>query len=166
MIVVSDNSVLSCLAEIGELDLLRSLYGKITVTETIRGEAMHASAPEDLRDLFSDAPDCIAVVPDEIPYLEETGALDDGEASAITLAWQHRENSLLILDERRGRKVASALGLPITGTAGLLADAAAEGLIDFEGVFLRLAQTEFRLSTEIVEALRTSLGKRRPPAAG
>jgi predicted nucleic acid-binding protein len=92
--------------------------------------------------------------------------LDSGEASAITLAWQHRDNSLLILDERRGRKVASALGLPITGTAGLLADAAAAGLIDFEDVFLRLSQTGFRLSAEIVEALRQSLVDRPPSTAG
>jgi len=160
VIVVSDNSVLSCLAEIGELDLLRRLYGKIAVTETIRSEAMHASAPEDLRGLFSTAQDWIDVIPDEIPYLEETGALDSGEASAITLAWQHRGNSLLILDERRGRKVASALGLSITGTAGLLADAAAAGLVDFEDAFLRLSQTGFRLSAEIVEALSAKQGNR------
>jgi len=165
VIVVSDNSVLSCLAEIGELDLLRRLYGKVTVTETILREAMDTGAPEDLRRFFSATPDWIAVVPDEIPYLEETGALDGGEASAITLAWRHRENCLLIMDERRGRKVASALGLPITGTAGLLADAAAAGWIDFEDAFLRLSQTGFRLSAEIVEALRAAHGNLRPPAA-
>lgn len=164
MIVVSDNSVLSCLAEMGELDLLRRLYGKITVTETIRREAMHGGAPEDLKRFFTGRPDWVSVVPDEIPYLEETGALDGGEASAITLAWRHRENCLLILDERRGRKVASALGLPITGTAGLLADAAAAGMIDFEDAFLRLSQTGFRLSAEIVESLRLSLPDRNPPA--
>jgi predicted nucleic acid-binding protein len=166
VIVVSDNSVLSCLAEIGELDLLRRLYGRITITETIRREAMHVSAPEDLRGLISAGPDWIAVVPDHFPYLEETGALDSGEASAITLAWQHRDKCLLILDERRGRKVASALGLQITGTAGLLADGAAAGLIDFEDAFLRLSQTGFRLSAEIVEALRAGHGKRQPPAGG
>ncbi|MGL5018834.1 MAG: DUF3368 domain-containing protein, partial [Luteolibacter sp.] len=139
MIVVSDNSVLSCLAEIGELDLLRRLYGKITITETIRAEASHHCAPENLRRLFLASPDWISVVPDESPFLEETGALDAGEASAITLAWQHRNSSLLILDEKRGRKVASTLGLRITGTAGLLTDAAAAGLIDFEDAFLRMS---------------------------
>lgn len=41
MIVISDNSVLSCLSEIGELDLLRRLYGRVTITETIRREAVH-----------------------------------------------------------------------------------------------------------------------------
>lgn len=166
MIVVSDNSVLSCLAEIGELDLLRRLYGKVTVTATIRREAIHASAPEGLRNLFLSLPDWISVVPDEAPYLEETGALDAGEASAITLAWQHRDRSLLILDEKRGRKVAMSLGLRITGTAGLLTDAAAAGFINFEDAFLRLSRTGFRLSPQVVETLRQSLASRTPPAVG
>ena len=163
MIVVSDNSVLSCLAEIGELDLLRRLYGKITITETIRSEAVHAGAPETLRDLLLHIPEWILVVPDEPPYLEETGALDAGEASAITLAWQYRDSCLLILDEKRGRKVASALGLRITGTAGLLTDAAAAGLIDFESAFSRMTQTGFRLNAQVVETLRQSLSNRPPP---
>ncbi|MCU0752073.1 MAG: hypothetical protein MUC40_03400 [Akkermansiaceae bacterium] len=164
MIVISDNSVLSCLAEIGELDLLRVLYGKVTITETIRREAVNPGAPEGLRTLISALPDWISVVPDEIPSLEETAALDPGEASAITLAWKHRNASLLVLDEKRGRKVAGALGLRITGTAGLLTDAAAAGLIDFEDAFLRLSQTGFRLGAQVVETLRQDLAKRLPSA--
>ena len=164
MIVVSDNSVLSCLSEIGELDLLRRLYGKVTITETIRKEAIHSNAPEALRLLLLKMPDWISVVPDASSYLEETGALDAGEASAITLAWQFRDSSLLILDEKLGRKVATALGLQITGTAGLLTDAAAAGLVDFEDVFLRLSKTAFRLSAQVVDNLHQSVSKHSPPA--
>jgi predicted nucleic acid-binding protein len=87
-----------------------------------------------------------------------------GEASAITLAWPFRDSSLLVLDEKRGRKVASALGLRITGTEGLLTDAAAAGLVDFEDVFLRLSQAAFRLSSQVVETLRQSVNKHRPSA--
>jgi predicted nucleic acid-binding protein len=94
------------------------------------------------------------ILPDAPPYLEETNALDPGEASAITLAWQNRESSLLIIAEKRGRRVSSALGLTITGTAGVLTDAAAAGLVPFEEIFQRLAQTQFRLSAAIVEQLR------------
>ena len=164
MIVISDNSVLSCLSEIGELDLLHRLYGRVTITETIRREAVHLSAPEALRLLFLKMPDWISVVPDASSYLEETGALDAGEASAITLAWQFRDSSLLILDEKRGRKVATTLGLQITGTAGLLTDAAAAGLVDFEDVFLRLSKTPFRLSAQVVETLRQSVNQPRRAA--
>lgn len=166
MIVVSDNSVLSCLAEMGELDLLRRLYGQVSITETILREAVHASAPEALRSLLMSTPDWISVVPDESPFLEETAALDSGEASAITLAWRYRDTSLLILDEKRGRKVAGALGLRITGTAGLLKDAAMEGLIDFEDAFSRLSQTGFRLSPQVVETLRKRLADGSRPPTG
>ncbi len=67
MIVISDNSVLSCLAEIGELELLRVLYGGVIITETIRREATHPGAPKELRTLISAMPDWILVIPDEIP---------------------------------------------------------------------------------------------------
>lgn len=163
MIVISDNSVLSCLAEIGELDLLRRLYGRVHLTESVHCEAIHPNAPEALRNLILGRPDWISVVTEVGANLEETGSLDPGEASSITLAWEHREASLLILDEKRGRKVASALGLRITGTAGLLTDAASAGLVDFDDVFARLLRTGFRLSSQVVETLRQSLGNRRPP---
>jgi predicted nucleic acid-binding protein len=60
--------------------------------------------------------------------------------------------------------VATALGLQITGTAGLLTDAAAAGLVDFEDVFLRLSKTAFRLSGQVLDTLRQSVSKPRPPA--
>ncbi len=131
MIIVSDNSALSSLAELGELDLLRQLYGTVVITATIREEACHASAPPSLRQFIATAPPWLVILPDVQPYLEETKALDPGEASAITLAWQSRESSLLIIDEKRGRRVSSALGLRITGAAGVLTDAAAVGLVQF-----------------------------------
>lgn len=154
MIIVSDNSALSCLAELGELNLRRQLYGTVTITASVHHEARHPRAPEALRQFFEHPPAWMVVLPDVLPFLEETRALDPGEASAITLAWQHRDSSLLIMDENRGRKVSQALGLPITGAAGLLCDAAHAGLIDFEDVFRRLTQTRFRLSPAIVEILR------------
>lgn len=160
MIVVSDSSVLSGLAAIGELDLLPKLFGNITVTATICREAGHLNAPQELQQLFSSPPSWLEVVPDPVSYLEETAMLDPGEASAITLVWQNRPTSLLILDEKRGRKVASALGLKITGTAGLLMEAAANDLIDFEDALLRLSQVGFRLSSNVSAALRQNLAKR------
>jgi len=45
----------------------------------------------------------------------------------------------------------------MTGTAGLLTDAAAAGMVDFETAFSRLSQTNFRLSPQIVDTLRKSL---------
>ncbi len=61
---------------------------------------------------------------------------------------------LVLIDERSGRTLCAALGLPMTGTAGLLTDAAAAGWIDFEEVFRRLGKTRFRLAETVVDTLR------------
>jgi predicted nucleic acid-binding protein len=60
---------------------------------------------------------------------------------------------LLLIDERRGRATSAALGLRMTGAAGVLTDAAASGWVDFEDVFRRLGQTRFRLAEAVVETL-------------
>ena len=45
--------------------------------------------------------------------------MDDGESEAIILA-DELQSDVLIIDERRGRKVAQNLGLTITSTVGIL----------------------------------------------
>ena len=52
--------------------------------------------------------------------------LDPGEAEAIALAVE-RAPSLLLIDERDGRQVARTLGVPLTGTLGVLLRAKALG---------------------------------------
>ena len=161
MIVVSDTSALSCFAELGELELLHRLYGSVTITSTVLSECCHRSAPEGLRRFLSSPPPWLTVVANPQPELAETRFLDPGEASAITLAWQHRDSSLLIIDEKKGRHVSLDLGLRITGAAGVLTDAASEGLIDFETTFQRLARTRFRLKSSVIDVLRKRLDERR-----
>lgn len=134
--------------------MLRQLYGTLTITTTVQQETLQTGAPVALQEFVGSPPPWLVMVDDVRPYLQETNALDPGEASAITLAWQHRGSSLLIMDEKRGRRVSAALGLRITGAAGVLTDAAAAGLIDFETTFQRLTLTKFRLAAPLVEILR------------
>ncbi|MDZ4289719.1 MAG: DUF3368 domain-containing protein [Prosthecobacter sp.] len=157
MIIISDTSPLSALAEIGELEILPALYGKIVIPETVRRECSHPHAPPALAVWLAKTGSKVVIVPDPVPLTTEASDLDPGEAAAISLAWLHREDSLLIVDDKDGRKLCKALGLAMTGTAGLLLAAARRGLVNFEDVIQRLQATSFRLHPSVLDDLRQKL---------
>jgi predicted nucleic acid-binding protein len=53
--------------------------------------------------------------------------VDPGESEAIVLAYE--KGLRIILDDRKAREVAQRLGVPVTGTVGLLVKAKLEGVI-------------------------------------
>ena len=158
MWVICDNSTLSALAEMGLLDLLPQIVGPIIVPAAIAREAAHPAAPAALRNWIASPPPWFTVHPDPAVLLDEAASLGAGEAAAITLAWGNRGASSLIMDEKRGRAVAKALGLPVTGLLAILVSAARSGLIDFEDALARLQATGFRLSSGLIEQARSKAG--------
>ena len=54
--------------------------------------------------------------------------LDPGEAASIILAIEVSAD-VVLLDERRGRRTAAAMGLEVVGLLGILAEAKRRGLI-------------------------------------
>jgi predicted nucleic acid-binding protein len=160
MWVISDNSALSALAEMGWLEVLPKIFGEITIPASVAAESLHPGAPEALREWIGSSPDWLTVVPDPLTLLEETRVLGAGESAAITLAWMRRSESFLILDEKRGRTVAKALGLRMTGLLSILVEAAAIGDLELEDAMHRLQVTGFRLSKALIEEARTQFQSR------
>jgi predicted nucleic acid-binding protein len=75
--------------------------------------------------------------------------VDKGEASAIALALES-ENSLLIIDDRKGRKFARQLGLSIIGTIGIIVDAKLAGFIpSVKPLLVKIKTTNFRITEEL-----------------
>ena len=122
MLIVSDTSPILNLVAIERLELLKDLYGSIVIPPAVSAE---------LRDngIFL-ATDWIQVVePLNRAAVEALRAdLDAGESEAIVLA-QQLNASLLLIDERLGRRAATQLGLDVTGLLGILAEARKRGLI-------------------------------------
>ncbi|HRH99292.1 MAG TPA: hypothetical protein PLB55_25340 [Prosthecobacter sp.] len=154
MLIICDTSTLSALAETSLLHLLPQMFARVIITDSVHQECQHPGAPDAMRQWIAQAPEWLEVVADPVPLLLETSSLGPGEASAITLAWTQRHQSVLILDERRGRAVAKALGLSIIGAMAIVADAARRGLVDFEDALQRLQAADFRLSTLVIEEAR------------
>jgi predicted nucleic acid-binding protein len=156
MIIVSDASPLSALAEIGEIECLRALYGQVVIPETVRRECSHARTPAVLVHMLDLGDTLFQVVPDPA-LLPETACVDPGEAAAISLAWQHRAQAVLLIDDLDGRQLCDALGIRKTGTAGVLLAAANAGLLDFDSAMTRLQSTTFRVSAAVIVELRRRL---------
>ena len=83
--------------------------------------------------------------------------MDEGEAEAIALALE-LSDVLLILDDKKARRVAQQMGMKVIGTVGMLLRAKRQGVIaEVKPLFMRLTEVNFRLSQGIIhEALRLS----------
>ena len=83
--------------------------------------------------------------------------MDEGEAEAIALALE-LENVLLILDDKKARRVAQQMGMKVIGTVGMLLRAKRQGVIaEVKPILLKLTEANFRIGQGIIqEALRLS----------
>ncbi len=129
MIIVSDTSPINNLAAINHLHLLHQLYGTVLIPEAVYRELTDPNFPvagaievQTFDWLQTHA------VRDRTLVEALSHELDIGEAEAIALAVEIQADQVLI-DERRGRLVASRMKLRYTGILGVLVEAKNQGLI-------------------------------------
>jgi predicted nucleic acid-binding protein len=149
MKVLVDASTLIALAKIGEIGILKELFGEISITPIIRSEIIKKGFPE--TDVLEDAlNDWIKVVDyrGDMEELKKYG-LDDGEAS---LFCAFKGGDRLIIDEGNARRIAQVRAIPFTGLLGLLIAAVKAKKIEKDRVIKilkKLAQSDFRVSGEL-----------------
>ena len=138
--IVSDTSCLILFHKIGEFDLLKKLFAKLQITDTV------------LKEFNQPLPDWIEVVELKTDVHKGLSSyLDTGEASSIALAYELRE-SLLIIDEIKGRRAAKEMGIPVTGSLGVLIAAKSKGhLKAVKPIINKIQKTNFRISEELIE---------------
>lgn len=103
--------------------------------------------PPEVREelLAADAPSIVKAWADHLPNWIEVHTLD-------ALATE-RQPSLLLIDERAGAAIARSLGMLVTGSLGVLNEAARRKLISLPDAIDRLKQTSFRYPKAIVARL-------------
>jgi len=129
-----------------------------------------AAVYEELTASKSDLPRAIDL--DSMPWLKVATAsdrrqvqelreyLDAGEAEAIILAIE-RGADLLLVDERRARRAATARGITVTGLLGVVAQAKRAGLIDLAKPVLDelIHMARFWIGSELYTEVLTELGE-------
>jgi len=138
-LIISDTSCFIVLSNIGQLELLRLLYKKIVTTTEIAHE-------------FGERlPDWVEVIPISDKSKQDLLEMqvDRGEASAIALALES-ENSFLIIDDHKARKLAHNLKLSYTGTIGIIIAAKQKGIISsIKPILKKIKETNFRISVDL-----------------
>ena len=137
-VIISDTSCLILFEKIGRMDLLRATFGEVVVTEEVATE-------------YGILPNWVKVksLINRQLFNELRLELGSGEASSIAFATEI-EGSLLIIDERKGRKRAEELGLSIIGSLGVLLKAKQMGVLpSLLQVIQEIDKTDFRISENI-----------------
>ena len=126
--VIVNSTPLIALSKAECLDVLKELYGEITVPEAVFREV---SAKNDIVKRKLTTSDWIHVerIEDAKSRRMYKAKLHDGEVEVMILAQEHESNHLVIIDDEAARKTAEFLELTLTGTMGVLIKAKQQGII-------------------------------------
>jgi predicted nucleic acid-binding protein len=131
MIVISDTTPIISLMKIDYLDILEKLYKNIIIPRAVYDELIINTDYDDEIDIIKrctflkvqDVEENLSVL-----LLQKQLNLDKGESEAIVLA-NNINADLIVIDERKARKIAKDIGLNVTGTLGILVEAKQKELI-------------------------------------
>lgn len=156
---VVNASPLIFLAAIDALALLPRLVDQVMLPEAVLAEVLAKEEPRLSPQMLSSAAwVCIepnVAVPDEVASWD----LGAGETQVLALG-QSRGGVELVLDDRQARRCAESLGLPKTGTLGLILRAKWRGLIPAARPLVeRLIEARLYLAHGLVEAALAEVGE-------
>ena len=137
--IISDTSCFIVLSKIGQLELLQQLFGNVVTT------------PEIAEEFGETLPGWVEIVAVKDKYKQRLFEIqiDKGESSAMALSLE-TENSLLIIDDYKARKLAKTLNIDYIGTIGILILAKHKDIISsIKPILEKIKETNFRISVEL-----------------
>ncbi len=157
-VVVADTTPLNYLILIGQVELLRDLFGKVMIPEAVLAELHHPKAPSAVANWLLRLPEWLTV--EKVKRLDQAIQLGHGENEAISLAVE-RHILIVLMDERRGRSAAETRGLLPIGTLNILDLADERGLVDGVAMLEALKQTTFRAESELLDRFEARMKARK-----
>jgi len=148
--VVVNTAPIISLSLVNHLGLLRDLYQRVMIPPAVWDETLRGGSRAGVAELRK--ADWIHTVTLQDPGRADLlSDLDRGEAEVLALAQESRAN-LVIIDERLARRHAKRLGIPLTGTVGVLLRAKDRGLIsEIKPLIEQVQRGGIRLGKSLVE---------------
>lgn len=136
MLVISDTTPIISLVKINQLHLLEKLFGKVLIPRAVYCELTENVIYEEEAVQIRNCPFLLheeVKNQESVKILRNVTGLDAGESEAIVL-YEELHADFIVIDERKGRKVAKQLALKHIGTVGILLQAYDEKMITAEEV--------------------------------
>lgn len=162
MKIVSDTGPIIGLAKIGKIYLLEKYADEVLIPPMVYKELFGKIGPES--DEIDNALNSF-IKTANLPQIEGElqnilSDLDVGEKQAISLAYSHIDDILLLMDDRAGREIAGKLDIPVTGLPGLLIRLKEKGFIQHVGSLIEaLRQNGYWLSDDIIVIAKNLAGE-------
>jgi len=151
MILIADSSALVALSICDNLDLLNTLFGEVKVPQAVYDEISVSNKPEALALTKFLSGRVESVNTDNYVYLDAYA--DAGETEAMLL-YKQIDADWLLIDDKRGRKIAVVNKIKTIGSLGVLLTAKKRGLIKkIKPKLDLLAKSELYLSDTLVKTI-------------
>lgn len=162
MIVIAGTTPLHYRILIGEVEVLKEIFGHVIVPQAVIAELTRNRTPQPVRDWIDSQPYWLDVKQPSFELADVAKSLGKGEREAIALAVELAADALL-LDDKRAKNEARRRNIPVITILNIMETAAERGWLDLPDAIARLRQTSFYLPDEdaIKEALERDRQRRR-----
>jgi predicted nucleic acid-binding protein len=160
--IVSNTTPIVCFLKLGRLDILKNIFNEIIISQAVYAEVTakpdEAEAITALTEsgLFKTRP-----VENKfaVSLLQKQIGLDLGESESIVLA-QELKAELLLMDERKGRRVAAENGISISGTLDVLIKAKQMNLVkEIRPLLNELITKDIRIGNNLLKKVLESVNE-------
>lgn len=158
--VIVNTTPLIALSHVGRLDILKKLYGEVTIPEAVYNE-LSVKAESVCKKAVDSSLDWIRVdkIKNQMAKTMYKTQLHDGEVEVMILAKEVAAD-VVIIDDANAKKHAKYLGLPVTGTLGVLIKAKQKGYInELRPILQRMVESGIYLSQSLIELCLKQVGE-------
>ncbi|MDE6662117.1 MAG: DUF3368 domain-containing protein [Lachnospiraceae bacterium] len=158
--VVVNTTPLIALSYVGQLDILKKLYGEVIIPEAVYKE-LSVKAESICKKEVDSSLDWIRVdkIKNQMAKTMYKTQLHDGEVEVMILA-QEVAADVVIIDDANAKKHAKYLKLPVTGTLGILIKAKQSGYIDaLKPILQRMVESNIYISQNLIDLCLTQVGE-------
>ncbi len=158
--VVVNTTPLIALSHVGQLEVLKDLYGEIIIPDAVykelavKEESISKKAVDNALDWIH-----IGHIQNHMAKSMYKTQLHDGEVEVMILS-KEIEADIVIIDDGNAKKHAKYLGLPVTGTLGILIKAKQEGYItELKPILYQMVKNGIYISNSLVDLCLKQVGE-------